>query len=171
MKNKNDKKSVAFLVCIFSGIFLGLFVKLFVFDIVAVSGASMEPTIKNGQKAFVNRLAYGIPVPFRSSFIVQWAFPADGDLVTYLHNDKIVVKRCAAVGGTVLEFSDESGYNLFLGGNRIPLTKSQFDMMKNYGSVPEGYILALGDNYSESVDSRAYGFVSVKNVTGKIIGK
>ena len=43
--------------------------------------------------------------------------------------------------------------------------------MSQYDSVPDGYILALGDNLSESVDSRSYGFVSVKNVTGKIIGK
>ena len=43
--------------------------------------------------------------------------------------------------------------------------------MNNYEKVPEGYVLVLGDNLSDSVDSRDYGFVSVKNITGKIISR
>ena len=131
----------------------------------------MSPSIRDGQSVCVNRLAYGIAVPFKGTFLVQWKTPEVGDAVIYLHDDKVVVKRCAAVGGDNLEFSADSDYNLILGGNRIALTRNQYDMLKTYEKVPEGYILALGDNYSESVDSRTYGFVSVKNITGKIIGR
>lgn len=158
-------------VFIFIGIFIGVAVKLFVFDVLFVSGNSMSPTLKDGDKVFVNRLAYGIAVPFRSKFIVQWKTPERNDIVIYLHDDRIVVKRCVALGGDMLEFSEDSDYNLFLGGKKILLSKEQYEILKNYDKVPEGYIFALGDNYSESVDSRTYGFVSVKNITGKIIGR
>lgn len=43
--------------------------------------------------------------------------------------------------------------------------------MKNFEKIPEGYVFTLGDNQKNSVDSRDYGFVSVKNIMGKIIGK
>ena len=167
MKRKSNKLAIF----IYSGIFAGVIIKLFIFDILRVSGTSMEPAIKDGGRVCVNRLAYGLAIPFRSTFIVQWGQPKSGDVVIYLHDDKIVVKRCAAIGGDNLEFSTDSDYNLILGGNKIPLTRTQYDMMKSFDKVPEGYILALGDNYNESVDSRTYGFVSVKNVTGKIIGR
>ena len=51
----------------------------------------------------------------------------------------------------------------------IPLTEIQYANLKKSQKVPEGYILAVGDNYAQSFDSRNYGFVSVKNILGKII--
>ena len=42
---------------------------------------------------------------------------------------------------------------------------------QNSAVVPEGYVLAIGDNYSQSIDSRTYGFVPVKNILGKVLWK
>ncbi|MCI7545657.1 MAG: signal peptidase I, partial [Treponema porcinum] len=85
------------------------------------------------------------------------------------HDDKIVVKRCVAVGGAQLDFSDDTEYTLSVNGKKIVLTESQFRRMAQFTSVPEGYALVLGDNYSESLDSRSYGFVSTENIIGKVI--
>lgn len=165
------KTSSAIFRVIIPGLLAGIIIKLFVFDVLHVSGLSMSPALKDGSVVFVNKLSYGLAVPFRGFFIFQWSEPEEGDVVIYLHDNKTVVKRVAACGGTHLDFSTDSDYNLILGGNKISLTKEQYSKMSQYDSVPDGYILALGDNLSESVDSRSYGFVSVKNVTGKIIGK
>ena len=62
-------------------------------------------------------------------------------------------------------------YTVKVGDNEIPLTESQYMRLKDAAQVPEGYILAVGDNYEVSVDSRDYGFVSVKNVLGKVLCK
>ncbi len=165
------KSSSLFIKIVIAGLAAGIFIKLFAFDILHVSGSSMSPAINDGDVVFVNKLSYGLAIPFRGTFIFQWAEPKAGDVVIYLHDNKTVVKRVAATGGTHLDFSEDSDYNLILGGNKICLSRDQFLKMSQYDSVPQGYVLALGDNYSESVDSRSYGFVSVKNVTGKIIGK
>ena len=53
----------------------------------------------------------------------------------------------------------------------IPLTEQQYLNLKDIKKVPEGRILAVGDNYIESVDSRDYGFVSTANVLGKALWK
>ena len=37
--------------------------------------------------------------------------------------------------------------------------------------VVKGMILAIGDNFENSIDSRTYGFVAQKNILGKVIFK
>ena len=61
--------------------------------------------------------------------------------------------------------------NFVVNEKNIPLTESQYQRLKHNRQVPAGMVLAVGDNYADSVDSRDYGFVSVQNVLGRIIGK
>lgn len=156
-------------ICI--GMAIGICIKLFFIDFLRISGTSMEPSIHDKSVVLVNKMAYGFVKPGNRTFFVQWASPRPGDIVIYLHDNKIVIKRCAATGGTHLDYSADSGYSLHVGDTRIPLTKEQYDRMHASPRVPDGYILALGDNYAESIDSRSYGFVSIKNVVGRVIGK
>ncbi len=168
------KTKICIFLYILIGIALGFFLKLFVIDVLNISGNSMNPTLKNGSKVVVNKLAYGIVKPFSGEFYFQWKEPERGDVVIYLHDNKIVVKRCVAVGGDHLEFLQNSGYSVKVAETdsaEIPLTPLQYQKMKKFGKIPEGYIFALGDNLSDSIDSRDYGFVSVKNIAGKIVGK
>jgi signal peptidase I len=158
-------------VWIITGVILGILLKLFVIDVLRVSGTSMETAIPDGSTVYVNKLAYGLVKPGNREFFTQWAQPREGDVVIFLHDNKIVVKRCAAEGGTYLDYLDDSGYYLLVGDRKITLTEQQYRQMKSSSSVPDGYILALGDNLDASIDSRSYGFVSVKNVVGRVIGK
>lgn len=168
-KLSSTNKSIIFITC--CGLLAGLFLKLFVIDVLHVSGRSMEEAIHDGSTLVVNKLAYGIVKPFGQSLLVQWKSPAQNDVVIYLYNNKIVVKRCVATEGQSLEYSTDKLYTLKTGDKNIPLTESQYLRFKDIKCVPEGYILAIGDNYEESVDSREYGFVNKKNVLGKVLCK
>ena len=88
-----------------------------------------------------------------------------------MHDNKIVIKRVVGESGDLLEFSENSRYTVKINQKEISLTPVQFQRMKNFEKIPEGYVFTLGDNQKNSVDSRDYGFVSVKNIMGKIIGK
>jgi signal peptidase I len=167
----SKKKAAGALTWIIAGILLGVILKLFIFDFLHISGSSMEPAIHDGSTVFINKLAYGIVKPGSAGFFIQWAQPKTGEIVIYLHDNKIVIKRCAAVSGTHLDYSADSEYSLHIGDKKIALTKEQYELIHSSSYVPEGYILALGDNYDHSIDSRSYGFVSVKNIVGKVIGK
>ena len=165
------KKQISLPLIFLITLTIAFLIKLFVLDIVLVSGTSMMPNIKDGEIIFINKLAYGIVQPFSSSFLVQWDSPKENDVVIYLYNDKMVVKRCIATEFTPLEFYQDSEYNMEVNNKNIPLKEEQFQRIKNSYFVPEGRILAIGDNYAESVDSRNYGFVSVKNIIGKVLCK
>ena len=111
----------------------------------------------------------GLVIPFKYNFFFTWNKPQANDIVIFLHDNKIVIKRCVATSGQQLDFLDDTEYSLIVGNKKIILTEEQFSKMKQFDKVPEGYILAIGDNYYNSVDSRSYGFISEKNVIGKII--
>ncbi|WP_296850345.1 signal peptidase I [Treponema sp.] len=166
-----QNKMLTMIVCI--GLFIGFLLKMFVFEILTVSGESMSPSIQDGEKLFVNKLAYGIVKPYGEELLAQWKCPERGDVVIYLYNNKIVVKRCVATSGDELEVKGDSEYNYTLktGDLTIGLSQVQYLNLKDSTSVPEGYILAIGDNYEVSVDSRSYGFVPAHNILGKVLCK
>lgn len=162
-----DGKNAVLVICL--GLAAGLLLKLFVVDVLHVSGRSMWPALRDGDTLVVNKLAYGLARPYGERLLVQWREPLAGDVVIYLYDNKIVVKRCVATGGEHLAYSSDTVYTLTVGGTRIPLTDAQYQQLKDIDAVPDGYILAVGDNYEESVDSRTYGFVPVRNVLGKVL--
>lgn len=153
------------------GMLAGVGIKLLCLDVMNVSGSSMEPAIASGSRIWVGKLAYGLVKPFGDELVFRWKEPRRGDVVLYFYNNRAVVKRCVAVAGDRLEFSSGLGYSLTVNEKSIPLTEAQYQRLKHNQQVPQGMILALGDNYRESVDSRDYGFVPVKNVLGRIIGR
>ncbi len=56
-----------------------------------------------------------------------------------------------------------------MNGQQIPLTEAQYENLSLANRVPEGMILAVGDNPAASIDSRDYGFISVKNVLARAV--
>ena len=166
MKNKGR---TILLFC--SVIIAALLVKIFAFDILFVSGPSMIPTFAPGSPILEFKLAWGIPVPFSNRYFLRWGTPRSGEIVIYPLHGNYVVKRCAATAGMKLEFSEERGYSVLVGGTRIPLDVVQYKNLKDARCVPDGMIFALGDNMTESRDSRDYGFVSIDSIRGKALWK
>lgn len=70
-----------------------------------VPTGSMNPTILEGDRIFVNKLAYDLKVPFTSWRLARWSEPERGDVVVFYapHDGTRMVKRVAAVGGDRVE--------------------------------------------------------------------
>lgn len=148
-----------------------IFTRLFAIDKYTVQGTSMEPFIKDGQTVYCNKLYYGLVKPFGDELLIQWRKPEINDIVIYLYENRVIVKRCAAIEGQKLEYSCDSQYNLYVDEKCFPLTETQYHLMFKSSQVPQDTILCIGDNAANSIDSRNYGFVPVKNVIGRIICK
>ena len=103
------------LLAVIFGVLLGLIVKFFIVDLLRINGTSMEPTLFDGDLVLENKLAYGFAVPFGDKLFFSWNRPKVGEIVIYLYQNRLIVKRCVAVQGMALEYSAVSGYTLSVG--------------------------------------------------------
>lgn len=80
-----------------------------------VPTGSMNPTIIEGDRVFVNKLAYDLKVPFTTWHLAQWGDPKRGDIVVfYSPVDGIrLVKRVVGLPGDRIELVNE---RLFING-------------------------------------------------------
>src|SRR4051812_11309047 len=102
------EKSVRFLRQARSFLFVVLVVLSFrssIADWNDVPTGSMKPNILEGDRIFVNKLAYDLKVPFTTWHLLQWGDPQRGEVVVfYAPTDGTrMVKRVAAVPGDTVE--------------------------------------------------------------------
>jgi signal peptidase I len=118
-----------------------LIIKLFLFDFIIAEGSSMEPAIKSGSVLVVNRLQYGLRLPWQRTYLIRWSMPQAGEVVVfYTPVGALAVKRCGGPAGGLA------------------------------GGIASGVFFAQGDNSLQSYDSRAYGPVPADNTIGRVLG-
>jgi signal peptidase I len=139
--------------------------RIFMIDVLIVSGRSMVPTLLPSQIVIVNKLYYGLMWPFGNQYIIRWHRPQPGDIVLFLnrYDNSTTVKRCIASEGDQIKINDGQ---LFINNRILPLKYYQEIKWKNYNEVPNGCIFVAGDNLSSSVDSREYGFIPNESTIG-----
>ncbi len=77
-----------------------------------VPTGSMIPTILEGERIFVNKLAYDLKIPYTRVQVAQWGGPARGDIVIcYSPADGTrLVKRVVGIPGDTLEMRNNRLY-------------------------------------------------------------
>ena len=70
-----------------------------------VPSGSMKPSILDGDRIVVDKLAYDLRVPFTDWRLAHWAEPERGDVVTFENprDGRLFVKRVVAVPGDLVE--------------------------------------------------------------------
>lgn len=74
-----------------------------------VPTGSMKPTLIEGDRIFVNKLAFGLRVPFTLEWITRWDGPTRGDVIVLFSpapDGTRLVKRAVGVPGDVIELRD-----------------------------------------------------------------
>ena len=80
-----------------------------------VPTGSMKPTIVEGDRILVNKLAYDLKVPFTTWHVTQWGNPRRGDIVVFYspQDGKRMVKRVVGLPGDEVAMLDN---RLFING-------------------------------------------------------
>src|SRR5437773_7994026 len=70
-----------------------------------VPTGSMKPTIVEGDRVYVNKLAYDLKIPFTTVHLAKWSNPERGDIVVFFspHDGQRLVKRVIGLPGDTLE--------------------------------------------------------------------
>ena len=140
--------------------------RTFIFLPYEIPSGSMESTIMTGDMVFSERVSYY----FRD--------PVPGDIVTFQDPEipgRILIKRCVAVGGQTVDLVDGK---VVVDGVKIsePYTnslpseplKSALGTEITYPyTVPQGYLWVMGDNRTNSNDSRYFGAIDAGTITGR----
>jgi signal peptidase I len=132
----------------------------FVAQIARVEGLSMAPTLADQDRLVVNKLIYLLHAPQRGDIVMLY-YPEDPD--------KTFVKRVIGDPGDVIRIVDGQ---VFV--NDVALLDSfvlpEFRSHDDFGpfTVPPAHYFVMGDHRNNSSDSRQWGPVPKKYITGKI---
>ena len=158
-------------------VILALVVRTFFVQAFKIPTGSMQPTLMVGDRILVNKVVYGIPVPFTSWRFPKVREPQRGDMIVFQAPDdphRDFIKRLVAVGGDEVEIRD---LRLWINGR--PLTdppkfrelvyynRGPFGQLGKPVKVPPRQFFFLGDNSASSRDSRYWGFMPKSHIIGK----
>ena len=142
---------------------LSWFLRTFLLQAYEIPSGSMEETIMTGDMVFAEKVSY------------RFRDPEPGDIVTFQDPEipgRILIKRCIAVGGQTVVVGDDGVVYVdgvaqdepYTGGK--PSYPLDGDVTYPY-TVPEGHVWVMGDNRTNSQDSRFFGSIPISSVTGR----
>ena len=136
---------------------LTFIIRGFLVESFLVQGHSMEPTLHHGERLLVTKLPYRFREPKRGEIVV-FRYPRD-------HRTDFI-KRVLALPGEKVEMRLGRLYI-----NDQPLEEPYVHQAGMFTMpplvVPEGQVFVLGDNRTNSEDSRVFGPVDMEDIKGK----
>lgn len=90
---------------------VALLLRAFVIEAFTIPSGSMIPTLAVGDFLFVNKLSYGVRLPFTDTHLAQWSAPERGDVIVFVYpcNPSLdYIKRVVGLPGDIIE-EDPSG--------------------------------------------------------------
>lgn len=185
---KVTKEIIEWLICIIVAVVIALVIKYFIGTPTTVKSVSMNPTLIEGQRLILNRMARTFKqVPKRGDIITFEAPNAsdatstkavyDNEPKSFLESfsyhvlevgKKSYIKRVIALPGEHVEIKDNA---IYINGEKLEeeyLQEGVETEAKNANLqdfiVPENYIFALGDNREESMDCRKFGCIPMGKI-------
>lgn len=162
-----------------------------------VPTGSMKPTIVEGDRIFVNKMAYDLRIPFSQTSLIKFADPKPNDIIIFesAEADKRLVKRVIGVPGDTVALNNNK-----LVINNEPVSYKMLTQSKNFIEseetinnhkhiirtktmpgeqaasrlanfreviIPNDFYLVMGDNRDSSADSRVIGLVPRNEIIGR----
>ncbi len=182
---KNNRFLIVFFI-------LMVFFRTTLADWNTVPTGSMKPTILEGDRIWVNKLAYDLKVPFTNLTVKKFSDPKRGDIIIFesAKAGKRLVKRIIGLPGDTVSMNNNIvslngkalDYKIInrLANKLIAKEKHgdisyyiQVNQRSNNNSnfynvkIPDKYYLVLGDNRDNSADSRFIGLIPRNEIIGR----
>lgn len=137
-----------------------LLVKIFVVTPIKVNGTSMYPSLSDGDIMILDKISYRFSDIKRFDIVV----------INSAFNGTELIKRVIGLPGDVISYKDGK---LLVNEEEVSedflhKVTEDFDFSKLVNDkVPDDFYFVVGDNRTDSYDSRYFGFVPKKYIEGK----
>lgn len=169
-------------ISIIIALIIALLIRGFIFEIVLVSGSSMDDTLANGQRLYVNKVSYYISEPKRNDVIIMIYEEGNLDKTALFQKVSILkkiipdfketdyVKRIIGVPGDIIDIKNGKVYR---NGEELvepySIGKTYAKILQFPITIPENKYLVLGDNRENSSDGREFGLIDRSRIKGKAV--
>ena len=114
-------------------------------DWYVVPTGSMKPTIIEGDRVFVNKLAYDLKVPYTTWHIAEWDVPQRGAIVVFPSpaDGTRLIKRIVGIPGDAVEMKNDQ---LIINGKKVkyePIDPLNRKNLRSTGLRPHMTILKI----------------------------
>jgi signal peptidase I len=162
-KRRGWRTGVEWAAVIVLALLAAFLVKTFVLQTFFIPSASMEPTLDIGDRVFVNKLSYDFH-SVRRGDIVVFTLPKGESAGVGIED---LIKRVIGLPGDTIEGIDG---RVYINGKplREPyLPKGTVTTLLPRQVVPPGHYFLMGDNRTDSKDSRFFGAIPGNLIVGR----
>lgn len=158
------KQIIEWFLSVLTAVVLVLIIKTFLFDTYRVDGSSMNETFQDGDRVIVNKLM---------NYFTDYT---NGDVIVFnATQEDLHIKRIIGKPGDMVHVRDKT---IFINDEvyEEPYIDHPFGARVNEylvsdlngEAIPEGQYIVLGDNRTNSRDSRHYGLVDRESIIGEV---
>jgi signal peptidase I len=162
---ERTRSLIEWIVVIVGALVVALLIKTFLFQAFYIPSVSMEPTLDVGDRVLVNKQSYEGPLshPINRGDLVVFEKPeSEGSSEV-----QDLIKRVIGLPGETVTVRDNTVY---IDGRPLDepyLPEGTFTDTFDGEPIPEGHIFVMGDNRTDSRDSRFFGPVPIDDVVGR----
>ncbi len=134
-----------------------------------VPSGSMKPTILEGDRIFVNKLAYDLKIPFTTWHLAEWSQPRRGDIVVFYspYDGRRLVKRVVGLPGDTLELRNNV---LVLNGQPVEYKPIAEELLGYVSPADRASHVFAAEQLPNSAHSvAAFPAVSAKRTFGPVV--
>jgi signal peptidase I len=167
-RNEFARTAASIVVTVGAVVIISWALRTFVVQNYEIPSGSMETTIMTGDMIFSEKVGY------------NFNEPQAGDIITFIdpeNSSRTLIKRIIATGGQTVDLIEGQVY---VDGVALdepytndlpsyPLSNAPGTTISYPYTVPEGEVWVMGDNRTNSQDSRYFGSVSVDSITGHAV--
>jgi len=192
-KRNATRTAIEWGVLIVVAIVIAVVIKTFLFQAFYIPSASMEPTLKVGDRVLVNKLSYDLHDLHRGDIVVFAAGPNQewhrsgiddlvkrvialpGETITQCNTDRVcidgrVLDESYLPKGTTTDIPQSLPYITDSKGEKVLVCEAVGPKGSPEGGckVPAGKVFVMGDNRGNSSDARVNGPVKESSIVGRV---
>jgi len=158
VKQPNKSSTRDYVESIGAAILIALALRAVVIEAFKIPSSSMYPTLEVNDHIFVNKLLYGLRIPFTTTKLLEWRKPERGEVIVFVQPcepDKDYIKRVVATAGQTVEVRCNVVY---VDGKPVEqkLVLGDTCSYDDYNDRDETWFATACSEYSEHVGDREY---------------